>query len=114
VHHTTKLRAKHGNKQGGKSSSQYASYGHRSSFRIRGRNRSEKITPKGQAEEIVKLMRRSVLMHEFKERVLWDEDADPGAAAEERVGICGLHGGEGKGGEEGRIMGEWIEDALDV
>jgi hypothetical protein len=39
----------------------------------------------GQAEEMARLMRRSVVLHEFKERVRWGEDLDPHAASEERV-----------------------------
>ena len=67
-----------------------------------------------QAREIVRLMRRSVVRHEFKERVMWDEDADPHAAAEERVQLVSLKEkeeeevGEGEGEEE-KALGEWLE-----
>jgi hypothetical protein len=68
------------------------------------------MSPRVQAEEIVRLMRRSVQLHEFKERVQWDEDLDPESAAEERVGISGFGGLE----EEEKVVREWIEDVLDL
>lgn len=75
------------------------------------------ISPKSQAEEMVRLMRRSILLHELKERVLWDEELDPQSAAEERVGICPLPSFEplvdGREGEERRVVREWIEDTLE-
>jgi hypothetical protein len=72
-------------------------------------------TPQNQAKEMVKLMRRSVLLHEFKERVLWDEDLDPSAAAEERVQVAPLPWfDEPEIGEEGRVVREWIEEVLDL
>lgn len=61
-------------------------------------------------------MRRSVLLHEFKERALWDEDLDPSAAAEERVQLSGLllrpdtEAGEV---EEGRVV-EWLNETLEM
>jgi hypothetical protein len=76
----------------------------------------ETITPRQQAEEMVHLMRRSVLLHEFKERALWDEDLDPSAAAEERVQLSGLllrpdtEAGEV---EEGRVV-EWLNETLEM
>ena len=69
----------------------------------------DEVTAQGQAEEMVRLMRRSIQLHEFKERVQWDEDLDPEAAAVERVGISGINGD----GEE-RVVREWIEDVLDA
>lgn len=51
-----------------------------------------------QTEKMAGLMRRSIILHEFKDRVMWDEDLDPQAAAWERVRFAGL--GEGGEGEE--------------
>ena len=65
-----------------------------------------------QAAEMVRLMRRSVVLHEFKERVLWDEDLDPHAASEERVQFVRLEGerdGKEEEGEEGVLVGEWLD-----
>jgi hypothetical protein len=75
----------------------------------------DEITPKAQAEEMAKLMRRSVLLHEFKERKLWDEDLDPYSASEDRVQVLELspNASEGVGNEEEeRVVREWIEDCL--
>ncbi len=71
------------------------------------------ITPKAQAEEMARLMRRSIVMHEFKDRVQWDEDADPHAASEERVQVreVGDETGDGRKREELEVR-EWIEDSL--
>jgi hypothetical protein len=71
---------------------------------------SEEISPRVQAEEMVRLMRRSVQLHEFKERVQWDEDLDPESAAEKRVGISGVGGLK----EEETVVRAWIEDILDA
>ena len=59
---------------------------------------------------MVRLMRRSVQLHEFKERVQWDEDLDPESAAEKRVGISGVGGLK----EEETVVRAWIEDILDA
>jgi hypothetical protein len=59
-----------------------------------------------QAAKIVRLMRRSVVMHEFKEKVLWDEDLDPRAASEERVQFVRLRE-EGSGEED--VVEKWLE-----
>lgn len=64
-----------------------------------------KEEPQRQADELARLMRRSVVMHEFKDRALWDEDGDPHAASEERVQVCELKAGEG----EREIVEEWID-----
>jgi hypothetical protein len=69
-------------------------------------------TPRGQAEEMVRLMRRSILLHEFKDRVLWDEDLDPEAAASSRVQLSSLR--SSLDDDEGRIVREWINDTLDT
>jgi hypothetical protein len=62
-----------------------------------------------QVEGMVKLMRRSVVLHELKDRVLWDEDADPEAASEERVQLAKLDGLGWQKEEEERVMEEWFE-----
>ncbi|KAE9380739.1 hypothetical protein N431DRAFT_362763 [Stipitochalara longipes BDJ] len=68
------------------------------------------VTARGQAEEMVRLIRRSIVLHEFKERVQWDEDLDPESAAKERVGISALSGV----GKEDTVVREWIKDVLDA
>jgi len=70
------------------------------------------ITPIAQAEEMAKLMRRSVLLHEFKERKLWDEDLDPYSASEDRVQVLSLPINSETSGEEERFVREWIEGCL--
>ncbi|KAI9048796.1 hypothetical protein LZ554_007627 [Drepanopeziza brunnea f. sp. 'monogermtubi'] len=45
------------------------------------------ISPGGQAKQMAALLRRSVLVHEFASRKVWDETLDPGAASEERVQV---------------------------
>jgi hypothetical protein len=58
-----------------------------------------------QTEEMARLMRRSVVMHEYKDRALWNEGADAHAASEERVQVREL--GTGKG-EQAEVVWEWI------
>lgn len=70
------------------------------------------ITPITQAEEMAKLMRRSVLLHEFKDRKLWDEDLDPSSVSEDRVQVLSLATNSETSGEEERFVREWIEDCL--
>jgi hypothetical protein len=62
-----------------------------------------------QTREMVRLMRRSVVLHGFKERVLWDEDADPEGQSEERVQFVPLKAG-GEEQDMERIVREWLED----
>jgi hypothetical protein len=74
--------------------------------------RGEETTPRSQAEQMSRLMQRSVLLHEFKERALWDESLDPHAAADDRVQLYSLSE-SGKLDEEGtNMIEEWIEDSL--
>jgi len=61
-----------------------------------------------QAEEMAGLMRRSVLLHEFKEKRVWDEDFDAEAESEGRVEIRGM-----VGRDEPEVIGEWIEEVLE-
>jgi hypothetical protein len=49
----------------------------------------------GQAEEMARLTRWSVVLYEFTERVRWDEDLDAHAASGEHVQLVGLQEGEG-------------------
>ncbi|TVY31049.1 hypothetical protein LHYA1_G000225 [Lachnellula hyalina] len=72
---------------------------------------NEEVTPIVQAEEMAALMRRSVLLHEYKDRRVWDEDLDAESAAEERVWVRSVGGEEGE--EEGEMVKEWIEDVLE-
>jgi len=61
-----------------------------------------------QAEEMAKYMRRSVLMHEFKDRAAWDEDLDPESAVQDRVQMHRL--ASTAEGEVAEVVGEWMED----
>ncbi|KAF5870568.1 uncharacterized protein Bfra_009957 [Botrytis fragariae] len=66
---------------------------------------------KQQAQELTKLMRRSVVMHELKERVQWDEDCDADETAKERVtemevGDAGWDGAV----ERDTVVREWIDE----
>jgi hypothetical protein len=70
----------------------------------------EEMSPRSQAEEMVRLMHRSILLHELKERALWDEDLDPNGAAQSRIQLSSISSLE----EEGRIVREWIEDTLNI
>lgn len=73
------------------------------------RDEKETITPHRQAEEMARLMRRSIVLHEFKERAMYDSDVDPHEVSEERVRVKDLYGSDGQ--EETLVM-EWIEDSL--
>lgn len=57
--------------------------------------------------EMARLMRRSVVMYEYKERVQWNENLDPHAASEERVKVEKVGVGAG---EMGAVMEKWIEE----
>jgi hypothetical protein len=70
------------------------------------------ITPQAQAQQMAKLMRRSVLLHEFKERKLWDEDLDPHSASEDRVQVHSLPPSQDLENQEEGFVREWIEDCL--
>ncbi|KAF7891273.1 uncharacterized protein EAF02_001598 [Botrytis sinoallii] len=66
---------------------------------------------KQQAQELTKLMRRSVVMHELKIRVQWDEDCDADETAKERVtemevGDAGWDGAV----ERDTVVREWIDE----
>ncbi|RDW75346.1 hypothetical protein BP6252_06488 [Coleophoma cylindrospora] len=61
-----------------------------------------------QADEIVHLMRRSVTLHEGKERKEWDYSFDPHLAAEERVKHRQINDNDAT--MEERIIQQWIED----
>lgn len=73
----------------------------------------EDVTPASQAEEMAALMRRSVVLHEFKEngRVQWDDDVDPAEEAEKRIQVLALVGYVKENAEE-ELVREWIEDSL--
>ena len=68
-----------------------------------------------QAQSLVHLMRRSIVLHEFKDRVLWDENADPYAASEERVQYIEVKNASNaieeqeQEKEEERLVGEWLD-----
>ena len=64
---------------------------------------------KAQAEEMARLMRRSIVMNEMKDRMMVDNDVDAHAISEERVqvGDC-----DGNRDEETRVR-EWIGDCLE-
>ncbi|KAG0651548.1 hypothetical protein D0Z07_1932 [Hyphodiscus hymeniophilus] len=59
-----------------------------------------------QSEEMARLMRRSVVLHEFKDRVMWDEETDPHAASEDRVQVEMLGA---RAGTEEKIVGAWLD-----
>lgn len=61
-----------------------------------------------QAEEMAKLMRRSLVMYEFKDRALWDGDGDPHALSEERVQVHELGVDESEQKEAAVVEG-WLE-----
>lgn len=61
---------------------------------------------KEQTEEMARLMRRSVATYEFKERVMWDEDADPHSESEERVKVIELDGSADK--EVEHVIRDWM------
>ena len=61
-----------------------------------------------QAEEMGQHMRRSVLMHELKDRAAWDDDLDPESAAQDRVQMHQLT--SIAEGEVADVVGEWMED----
>lgn len=72
-------------------------------------------TPEKQAKEMARLMRRSVVMVECKERTMWDEGFDPHEVAGDRVKVLEMGGEEGEG-EDGRgfeeRVGDWVEECL--
>jgi hypothetical protein len=77
----------------------------------------EDITPNTQAEEITKLMRRSLMLHEFKDRRMWDEDLDPSAAVEERVQLSPIPTFAVSREEEeveARTVVEWLNETVDM
>lgn len=59
-----------------------------------------------QAAEMVKVMRRSVVTHEFKDRKTDNQDGDPQSMAENRVQMLVLSSSL----DEGRVVGDWVED----
>jgi len=61
---------------------------------------------------MARLMQRSVLLHEFKERALWDEDLDPQDAADDRVQLLSLSGKLEDKKAQTKMIEEWIEDTL--
>lgn len=67
------------------------------------------MTPAIQAEQMARLMRRSIVLHEFKERVMYDSDVDPHEVSEQRVRVKNLDGNDR---EEEVVVREWIEDSL--
>jgi hypothetical protein len=67
---------------------------------------AEEDVLRAQGEEMVRLMRRSIVLHEFKERVLWDEDAEPHRSSEERVQLACLDDHV----IEEKVVGPWLED----
>jgi hypothetical protein len=61
-----------------------------------------------QAEEMAKLMRRSLVMHEFKDRALWDQDGDPHALSEERVRVHEVSMEADGERDELDVVEEWV------
>lgn len=67
----------------------------------------EQITPKAQAKEMARLLKRSVLMVESKDRTMWDDNYDAQSVGNERVQVLDL-------GEHDSVdkMKEWLEECL--
>ncbi|ESZ92430.1 hypothetical protein SBOR_7189 [Sclerotinia borealis F-4128] len=71
-----------------------------------------------QAQEIAQVMRRSIQMHELRERIMWDEDCDAKEIAGERVQSMeigdeagdGVGDGEGWEGPREKVVRGWIEN----
>lgn len=61
-----------------------------------------------QAEEMGKVMRRSLVSYEFKDGASWD-DGDPHALSEERVQVRELQM-DGGVREEGDVVEEWLDE----
>ena len=72
------------------------------------------INPKKQAVELAEEMRRSVALHELKDRKTWDYDLDPYAEADKRIEVREVGGGSGEYEEEGKKVQEWIEESLEA
>ena len=72
------------------------------------RDEVQEICPKNQAMDMTHLMRRSIELHEFADRVMWDDDLDPDSAARERVQIQEVSDDE----KEEKVVRGWIEDTL--
>ncbi|PVH78441.1 hypothetical protein DL98DRAFT_656150 [Cadophora sp. DSE1049] len=77
-------------------------------------------SPASQAKQMASLLRRSVFVHEFSERKIWDEDLDPEGASEARCRIVALSPeGEGRrssgkcecDGEAGAV-GQWLDELI--
>ncbi|PQE17721.1 Alpha beta hydrolase fold-3 protein [Rutstroemia sp. NJR-2017a BVV2] len=51
-----------------------------------------------QAEEMQRVMQRSIKLHELRDRIRWDDECDPEAIAGERVSVKGVGWGAVKGG----------------
>lgn len=59
------------------------------------------------------LMRRSIIQHEMRDRVLWDDEVDPKEVAWDRVRTFPLPVPDlGEEESEGKVVSEWIEEAL--
>ena len=67
----------------------------------------EQITPEAQAKEMARLMQRSVLMVESKDRSRWDDSFDANCVAEERARVLDV--GDKDNAE---MVKEWFEDCL--
>ncbi|RDL37052.1 uncharacterized protein BP5553_04485 [Venustampulla echinocandica] len=97
--------------------------------RSKAKAKSDSITPETQAYELESLMRRSLTLHEFKDRREWDEAFDAETDASERVEVYELKRGtevrgegevfagvEGKGNgetdDEEAVVSTWIKDYL--
>ena len=56
------------------------------------------------------------MLHEFKDRRMWDEDLDPGAAVEERVQLSPIPTFAVSHEEEleARTVVEWLNETVDM
>ncbi|KAH8816065.1 hypothetical protein F5884DRAFT_774807 [Xylogone sp. PMI_703] len=72
---------------------------------------TEGITPLSQAQEMVKLMQRSIRRHELEDRMLWDEDLNIDNAVKSRVRLFGIEPSKEGGDNEER---EILQECMDV
>jgi hypothetical protein len=68
----------------------------------------DQLTPEAQAKEMARLIRRSVVMVESKDRTMWDDSYDASSIAEERARVLDV--GEEDSKEK---IKEWVENCLE-
>ena len=78
----------------------------------KGKVKEEQTEKERQAREMAKLMARSVVLGEGKERVDWgtENEVDGDEEGGGRVRVMRLGGVDEEGLEEEKIVGEWLEE----